>query len=72
MAAKQDVTAKQEAPALPSNVASVFRRRPVAEGEPEIRMRLAPASMYVSALAGPRGNAPFQCFIVLISAEPRR
>lgn len=49
MAAKQDVTAKQEASALPSNVVSAFRRRPVAEGEPEIRMGLAPAS----SLGGP-------------------
>ena len=28
--------------------------------------------MYISAVAGPRGNAPFQCFVMLISAEPRR
>ena len=28
--------------------------------------------MYISAVAGPRGNAPFRCFVVLISAEPRR
>ena len=44
MAAKQDATAKQEASPVPSNVVSVFRRRPVAEGEPEIKIGLAPAS----------------------------
>ena len=44
MAAKQDVTARQDTPTLVSNVVSVFRRRPVAEGEPEIRIGLAPAS----------------------------
>lgn len=44
MARKQDATAKQEAAPVSSNVVSVFRRRPVAEGEPEIRIGLAPAS----------------------------
>ncbi|MGI4944675.1 MAG: hypothetical protein ACRYHQ_29655 [Janthinobacterium lividum] len=44
MAAKQDVTAKPDAPALASNVISAFRRRPVAEGETEIRIGLAPTS----------------------------
>ena len=45
MAAKQDVTVKQDGPAMPSNVVSVFRRRAVAEGEPEIRIGLAPTSV---------------------------
>ena len=45
MAAKQDVIAKPDAPALASNVISAFRRRPVAEGEPEIRIGLAPTSV---------------------------
>ena len=44
MAAKQDVMARQDAPVVSPNVVSVFRRRPVAEGEPEIRIGLAPAS----------------------------
>ena len=44
MAAKQDVTAKQDSPPTPSNVVSVFRRRPIAEGETEIKIGLAPAS----------------------------
>ena len=44
MAAKQDVTARQDAPTLASNVVSVFRRRPVADGETEIRIGLAPTS----------------------------
>ena len=29
-------------------------------------------SLYISAVAGPRRNTPFQCLVVLISAEPRR
>ena len=35
------------------------------------RARVDPG-VYVSAVAGPRGNAPFQCFVVLISAETHR
>ncbi len=44
MAAKQDVTARQDGPGLASNVISAFRRRPVAEGEPEIKVGMAPAN----------------------------
>ena len=38
------MTARQDTPALGSNVVSVFRRRPVADGEPEIKVSMAPAS----------------------------
>ena len=30
------------------------------------------ATVYISAVAGPRRNAPFQCLVVLISVESRR